>query len=312
MLNRDFTKSNKDYFKKNWIVLTCVAVFLIIGILVLSFAGMKGNFEFTGYNEFSVTVAETDSENFSTYIDEIESVVNLYGGECDNISIVYNGDDSKLVVRYMNSLTAEQTEEINLAIADKVATTGEISEHVRVDKVVTSSDYLYTAVAIAIIWLVCTIFAYVRYNGASAMANLIANVISLLGFMSIGAILRLEIGLSYFAMLVILTLLTTYFAFSIFENIRANKYLDSNNYEMAITTAMKQNRSRFAVLACAVASIGLLFILFAPNPIRFVSINIMFMAVVLLAVSYYVVPFVWSALITHMRKKKVVVKSTEK
>ena len=129
---------------------------------------------------------------------------------------------------------------------------------------------------------------------------------------SIGAILRLEIGLSYFAMLVMSTLLTTYFAFSIFENIRANKYLDSNNYEMAITTAMKQNRTRFAVLACAVALIGLLFILFAPNPIRFVSVNIMFMAVVLLAVSYYVVPFVWSALITHMRKKKVVVKSTEK
>ena len=79
MLNRDFTKSNKDYFKKNWIVLTCVAVFLLIGILVFSFAGMKGNFEFTGYNEFTVTVAETDSENFSKYMGEIELPLLTFG-----------------------------------------------------------------------------------------------------------------------------------------------------------------------------------------------------------------------------------------
>ncbi len=311
MLKRDFTKSNKEYFKKNWIVLVCVAVFLLIGILVLSFAGMKGNFEFVGYNEFSVTVSETDSDNFSSYSKEIENIVNLYGGDCDNVAISLNGDSSKLIVRYMNNLTDEQQNDINLAIIDKVDTS-EVSDHIRVDKVVSGTDYLFTAVAILLILLVSTIFAYVRYNGASALTNLIANAVSILAFMSIGAILRLEIGLSYFAMLVAVNLLTTYFAFSIFENIRLNKFLDSNNYEFAINTAMKQNRSKFAIFSVAIALIGLLFVLFGTNPIRYVSVNIMFIAVVILAVGYYVVPFVWSALITHLRKKKVVIKTDSK
>ena len=44
MLKRDFTKSNKDYFLKNKILLICVAAFLLIGILVASIFGMNGNF----------------------------------------------------------------------------------------------------------------------------------------------------------------------------------------------------------------------------------------------------------------------------
>ncbi len=66
MLNRDFTKPNKDYFKANLIPLICVAVFLFVGILIAGICGMNGNFETKGYNEFSIVIgSETDSARAS-------------------------------------------------------------------------------------------------------------------------------------------------------------------------------------------------------------------------------------------------------
>ena len=79
----------------------------------------------------------------------------------------------------------------------------------------------------------------------------------------------------------------------------------NNEYSNAIQTALKKSKFRLCFLSIAIMVIGVLFVLLAPNAIRYVSLNIMFMAVVLLAVSIYVVPFIWSMLITYSRKRKV-------
>jgi len=119
------------------------------------------------------------------------------------------------------------------------------------------------------------------------------------------AILRLSIGLSYFAMLIILNFLIIYNAITIFEKIKDSSFLENNDYSNAIKTGMAKSRTQLTLTSIFVMICGVLFVLLAPNPARLISLNIMFMSVVLLAVSVYVIPFVWSLLISYCNKRKV-------
>ena len=309
MLNRDFSKSNKEYFSKNKFTILILVAFLVIGILVGAFFGMKSNFEIAGYNEFTVRVGE-DSSNYNEYIDKISTAINNENGDYDSFSIMGDGDDTKLVIRYMNELTNEQQNSINENIVIELSILDtDISSHVYVSPVVENTDYIFTALTIILMLILASIFAYFRYNAASALTTIIASVIGTLMFMSVGAILRLTIGMSYFAMLVILNLLIIFFAFNIFENNREKNWLQTDDYSTAIDTSMKANRLRMCVISLAVFIIGLLLVLFMPTSVKYISLNIMFMAVVILAVGLYVVPFSWSVFITICKKREVKVKA---
>lgn len=306
MLNRDFTKSNKEYIKKNKYVLCALFAFLVIGLVIACVFGFNGNFEMKKYNEFSVNVGVVSTKTGNSYREDIKNIVNNYGGDVDTISVLDEGDLTKYVVRYSTHLSEEEQISINAEIAQELEIEIiKISEHVQVNPVVKASDYIYTAAAILIILVIATIFAFIRYNGASAIAIIMACLLGSAGFLSISAILRLSIGLSYFAMIVILNVLIIYSAINIFERIRESGFIENKDYSSAIKTAMIKSRKQLTVISVAVMTIGVLFVLLAPTPARLVSLNIMFMSVVLLAVSCYVIPFVWSMLITYCNKRKV-------
>ena len=57
--------------------------------------------------------------------------------------------------------------------------------------------------------------------------------------------------------------------------------------------------------------IPVLFVLITSSTIKYVSLNIMFMAVVFLAVSWYIVPFAWNMFIPNCRKREYKIKTTE-
>ena len=221
------------------------------------------------------------------------------------MSTLGQGDNTILVVRYLNNLSDVQETEINQDVASKIEIdVVKISEHTHVNPIVTNKDYIFTAVAIMLLVVIATIFAYVRYNGASAITTLFASLFGTLGLIACTTILRLSVGLNYFAMLVALNLIIIYSAFSIFENIRENSFLVENNYQEAIENAMKKSKFRLCFLSIAIMVIGVMFVLVAPATLKLTSLNIMFMSVVCLAVSSYVVPFVWSLFITYSRKHK--------
>lgn len=307
-MRRDFTKSNKEYFTKNHIALICVSVFLILGILVAIIFGFNGNFEINGYNEFSIS-ATANKKTYSNIYKQAEEVVNCYGGDYDSYSIMGEGDNTKIVIRYNNDLTIENQTKVNKDIAEALEIDIiKISEHKEVKPVVEAKDYVFTATAILLLVVAACIFAYVRYNGASSMAILLGCIIGSLGFMSLSAILRLSIGMSYFAMLVALNTIIIYFALTIFENMHKSNWLGNGDYETAISSSLKETRIRIMVFSIAILLLGVLFVAFAPAEIKYVSLNIMFIAVVALAVAWYVIPFAWSALITFCRKREYKVK----
>ncbi len=309
MLNRDFTKTNKEYFKSNKTILISILVFLLIGILMFAIFRMNGNFEVSGYNEFTVTVNEAKADDFVVCQRDIGDIINSYGGEFDTMTIYGEGDDTQFVVRYMDKLSASDQDEVNALVAEKLGVDIEnISGHKKISSIVTNKDYVYTTLSILLIVVIATIFAYARYNGASAMAMIIACLLGTLSFMSIGSIFRLSVGMSYFAMLVILNMLIAYCAINLFETMHKSSWLTSGDYSTAIKTAVSSSKYRMTAICFGVLFIGLAFVLIAPSALKYVALNIMFMAVVLLAIGLYVIPFAWSVFITRSRRREYKIK----
>ena len=310
MFRRDFTKSNKEYFKKNKFLLIGFAAFLLIGVIIFSIFGMNGNFEVKGCYEFNATVTENHKKDFNDYRKDIGEIINSYNGNFDTMLIMGEGDNTQFVVRYTKTIDDKDIVEINKLVAEELDINVEdISEHVKVKPVIKNTDYLYAAVAILLLIVIATIFAYVRYNGASAITIMLACLLGTLSFMSIGAILRLTIGMSYLAMLTILNMLIIYSTISTFEDMHKSKWMAARDFATAIKSSIKSSMFRFIFVAFALLIIGIVLIMFAPANIKYVSLNVMFMSVVFLAVALYIVPFVWSVFITRTRLRDYKIKA---
>ncbi len=306
MLKRDFTKSNKEYFKQNKIPLIVLAVVFVVAIIIMAVFGFNGNFEMAGCTEFNVAIHTEDSATVSKYSKEIEKIVNECGGNLDTISIFDKGGNTKLVVRYTKELSTDKQTEITKAIITNLNLTElDVSEHVAVSPVVRPADYIYTVVAVLLLTTIASLFAYFRYNGASAVAIILSTIFANFAFLSISAILRLTIGLSYFAMIVALNVLLVYCAFMLFGHIRSSNWLANKEYSNALSDALKNSKTRMIFVTIALLVVGLLFAIIAPSNIKYVSLNIMFIAVVLLATIWYALPFVWSVFITSTKNKSI-------
>ncbi|MCQ2555938.1 MAG: hypothetical protein MJ149_01245 [Clostridia bacterium] len=307
MLNRDFTKSNKEYFNKNKWPLIAVAVFLLVGIVIACIFGFRGNFELAGATEFTVRIGSTANVNECSA--SVKSTVNAYGGSVEDIAVFDDGDETRLVIRYSNDVNEVNQAKINDEIVTKLSLSSEdVVAHRFVAPTVRAKHYIFAAAVILILLVVASIFTAVRYNFASMIALLISCAVGTLGYLSISAILRLTIGLSYFAMLVALNVLITYVCLNYFEKIRRGGWLVNGDYESAVKSTMKSSRFSLIFVASAIMLAGLLFVVAGPSAIKYVSINIMFMAVVVLGVALYILPFFWSVLITHKNSKVAVKK----
>ena len=78
----------------------------------------------------------------------------------------------------------------------------------------------------------------------------------------------------------------------------------------AIENSVKMTKLRMCVVSIGLLFIGLLFVLMAPSAVKYIALNLMFMAVILLSVGLYVIPFVWSVFITRSRKREYKIKAS--
>ena len=111
-------------------------------------------------------------------------------------------------------------------------------------------------------------------------------------------------------MLVILNMLIVYINFDIYENMRQTSWLGAGDYKSAIDSAVKSSRFRLCALSIGLMILAVLFVL-TSSAIKYVSLNLLFIPVILAAVGFYVIPFVWSVLITICKKKVYAVKVSE-
>ncbi len=305
MLKRDFSKSGVEYLSKNKIAIILLAAILLIGTILSIVVGMPTNFELAPHSEFSISINEEQRKNIQTYANSVKSILDSYEAKYDSYSIYDEGDNTKLVIRYLSPLSDSNQERVNNAVVEQLKVDASaVSGHVTVGKIARDMDYVYTIVAILLMVLIASIFAFARYNGASAMAIIIASLVSSWLYLSIFAILRLKIGMSIFALMIILNALIIYSSLMLFERMKNTNWLFNSNFDSAISDANKYNFKRNTFIAIALAVVGLVFILFVPSPLKLVSLNIIYLAVVMLFATLYVVPFVWSMCITHCKPRK--------
>ena len=113
-------------------------------------------------------------------------------------------------------------------------------------------------------------------------------------------------------MLVILNLLIVYFAVNIFETMKDESWLNADDFQTAISSALSKNKFKICVFSVALMVAGLLFVLLSPATLKYVATNVLFIPVVALAMASYVIPFVWSLFITDCKKRQPKVKVENK
>ena len=304
MLKRDFSKNNLAYFNKNKITLIVLALILIVGLIMGCTLGFNNNFELAGYQEFSVNISEENQSKIGDYVEDIKDILEVYDADYDSYQIAGQGDNTKIVIRYMSKLSETNITRVNNAVAEDLdVELIAISSHESVGSVVRASDFIYTAMIILLITAIASIFAYIRYNSASAVSIIIANIISTLLFLSASIIFRLKVAMSYFSMLIILNALVIYSSLIMFEHIKNGSWLHNKDFENAILDGRKSGFLRNSLIAVAMLLVGVAFVIFAPAPVKAISLNIVYMAVVYLFATQYIVPFVWNVCITRSKLK---------
>lgn len=308
MLKRDFSTSNKQYFLKNKWALLGVSLFIILGVIVAAIFGFNGNFEFKGYYEVEMNVGLGST---STYANKAGNIINSFGGKFEGYQVMSVGENTTVVLRYMQQLDEDKQKQVNEKIEQLSTDTIKISivihdgyetGHVKVGSSVTNKEYLFTALAIIVILVISSVFTYVRHKGASAVTLIMSCLLATIGYLCLTAILRLSIGKSYFVMLIILNLLVAISCLGLFENIKETSWLQASNYAQALEDGLKKSKLRLCVLSIAVFVVGLLFAFISPSSLKYIALCILFISVMLLAVMLYAVPFIWSSLITYGKK----------
>ncbi len=312
MLKRDFTKSNLKYIKSNAIAISVVSAVLVLAIIVGIFFGFNLNFEMKGYNEFSVNIVDNQTTNVKKHIAEIGNIVNSYGGKYDSTQIQGQGDNTVLVVRYSNDINDDVQIEINQKIAEKLEIdVTKISGHTEVGSRLNSRDIIFTIAAILVLITIVALFTYFRYNICESVTSIITLLFANFGYLALVVILRLSIGMSFFAILFSVNVYTGFALISIFESIRSSNWLKASNYSKAIETAMKENKSRITAINIALLIFSVLMIIVVPDALKFIAVNIMFVPVICLASTLYILPFCWNFFVTIFKTKTYRVKSNE-
>ena len=117
MINRDFTKSSKQYLNKNKFILIALGVILALGIIMLSVFGFKGGIEVKGYNTFSVKLGSIyQADELDDYTEDISENLSSQNANLQSVQITGEGGLTTLVVKYTGKL--KDVESFNQTLAE--------------------------------------------------------------------------------------------------------------------------------------------------------------------------------------------------
>ena len=306
MINRDFTKSGKQYINQNKFVLIALAAILVIGAIMLCvFGGFKGGSEVSGYNTFSIKVGSAyKADKLSSYTEDIN--VNLADSKAELLSVQLTGegDGTMLVVKYSGKVAdiAKLNQEL---AADIDLDVSKISEHTSVSASLSNKDYIYAVVAGLIILTLAVIYIAIRYNLACAITAMGGSLLSVALLMALTAIFRFTINSSFLAINIITLVLALAESVMLFDSLEKEraKLTDKNDRSTQITNTLKANSFRQKFTYSALFALAVIFIILMPTAIKQASLIMLFAIVVLLFVAVYALPFLWCLTITQVSDK---------
>lgn len=306
MINRDFTKSGKQYIKQNKFVLIALAALMLAGVIMLCvFGGFKGGSDVSGYNTFSVKIGlEYKADKLDNYTEDIN--INLAENKAELISVQLTGegDSTTLVVKYSGNV-ADITKLNQELATDLGLDAAKVGPHTFVGSTLASNDYIYTVVAGLVILTLAVIYIGIRYNLACAITAMGCSLLSVALLMALTAIFRFTVNSSFLAINVItlvLTLVESVMLFDSLEKERA-KLEDKNDRAAQVSNTLKANSFRQKFTYGALFALALIFIVLMPSTIKQASLIMLFAVVTVLFVTVYALPFLWCLTITQVSDK---------
>ena len=311
MINRDFSKSGKEYIKQNKVVLIVLAVIIALGVVMLAVFGFKGGSEVKGYNTFSVKMGITYyAGDLGEYTDSLKNAIAKNGGDLQSVQVTGEGDYTTLVVKYcgkikdISELNADISSELKISVL-------QISEHSHVDASLTNKDYIYSIAGGLIILTLAAIYVAFRHNTACAITSIAGSILAVALLMAITAIFRLTINSSFLAINIITMLLVLGESFILFDGIDKERANNKSDRSVQLSNTLKANAFRQKIMYGALFAIALIFVILMPNTIKQASLIALFATVVALFVTIYALPLLWCLTITRV-SDKIRVKKVEK
>ena len=306
MINRDFTKSNKQYIKQNKFVLIGLGVILLLGIIMLCvFGGFKGGTEVSGYNTLSVKMGTNyDVDKLDDYTDAINKNLKDQKAELISIQVTGEGSSTTLVIKFNGEIKDEFKLTTGLS-SDLLANVSSISEVTTVGPSLTSRDYIYAVAAGLIILTVAIIFIAIRYNLACAVTAFASSLLGVALLLAVTAILRLTINSSFLAINIITELLILGESLMIFDSLEKEraKLKDKNDRAQQLSNTLKANAFRQKFMYGAIFALSLIFVILMPTTIKQAGLIMLFATVITMFVTLYAIPFVWCLTITQVSDK---------
>lgn len=305
MINRDFSKSGKEYIKKNKFVLIALGVIIALGIIMLSVFGFNGGADVDGYNTFSVKIGSSyQADKMGDYTENINTNLATYDADLISVQLTGEGDTTTLVVKYSGNVKDAIQLNKDLASDLKISSV-QISEHTEVGPSLTSKDYVYAFACGLIIITLASIYVACRYNLACTMTAIISSILSVILLMSIAGIFRLTVNSSFLAINIFTILLVLGECFIMFDGLEKARYelKDKNDRATQLANTMRANSFRQKLMYGAIFAMALIFIVLMPNTIKQASLIVLFATVITLFMTIYALPFLWSLTITQISDK---------
>ena len=306
MLNRDFTKSGKQYIKQNKFVLIALAVILTLGVIMLCVCGgFKGGADVSGCTTFSINIGSNyEVDDLDDQIEIVNDKLIENKAELLSVQLTGEGDATTLVVKYLG--TVKDIDDFNFDIAKKLEISAlNISEHTKLSASLKSSNYLYAVVCGLIILSVAVVYIAVRYNLACAITALGGAALGVATLMAVTSIFRLTINSSFLAINIITLLLILGESFMLFDTLeKEREKLDNkNDRSTQLINSLKVNSFRQKFMYGALFALALVFVVLMPLTIKQASLVLLFAVVAILFATVYVLPFLWCLTITQVSDK---------
>jgi len=305
MINRDFTKSGKQYIKQNKFVLIALALILAIGVTMLCIFGFNGGSEVSGCNTFSVKIGTAcTAEKIDEYTDVINTNLTENNVQLLSVQLTGEGDVTTLVVKYTDKIKDLQDFNFNLAKELKVNAM-QISEHTKLSPTLNSRDYIYAVVGGLIILAIAVTYIAIRYNLACAITALGGSLLGVALLMAVISLLRISINSSFLAINILTMLLILGESFMLFDSLEKEreKLEDKSDRSSQLANSLKSNSFRQKFMYGALFAIALIFVVLMPSTIKQASLILLFAIVAVLFVAVYALPFLWCLTITQVSDK---------
>ncbi|MBQ8430785.1 MAG: hypothetical protein IJX26_02420, partial [Clostridia bacterium] len=309
MISRDFAQPKKEYLKKNKIALIIISAVVLVGLIVFGIFGLNGNPDFKGCNLVSINIGEDiTNKEFDKLSDKIETILAENKLDLYSVQIKGEGINTTLDVKYLGKVSDKKFEAVKVGfVAELDVEVSAISENQWLEKTVSSSDYIYTAVAILLVVLLASLFVLFRHNLSYALSLMGASLMSAIALICVFAIFRFEVNSAFFFAVAIASVYSIFEALILFENMRNvaqnPKYKDDKQNQIVLGVKRSANRMQFTTLG--LFAVGLIFVIFGTSISRQVAISLMFSIIAGLSSVLFILPLIYNLTIDKVKIRKI-------